>query len=426
MKSLKLKLYEYKQGLNFEQSEVEAIVNEHINLCDEYSEKEIYQNLSNNLDKYKYFESVTPLLEEIDNELSKNSVLYSLKDLYAKINRKPDTFLYETTLNVILNCINESNDQDRTLRILNELKLYEWVPEVKMFLYEMSSVPQEKQNFISNGGKVNDVHSVVFEVKEGYLTYVAERWVLMNNEGINFTLLENHITDEVQLKKLRLLEQAVNSAEFNDSKITFKISEELVVTFDTKDKKIYLNESESDKGTTLETLFNSPIVPFMGKAFYPILNEAYNNLDKFMKIDTIKHVYNLVNAAFECYVFNFKGNISQYRVDKYAGSSYYKFENAMPLIENVMQELGADLTFFFENVLSDEIKAKVELEKEEKVLLEKLNDVENAILTIKAEGNDFIKENKAVENLYNSVLASRHKITEQLKDVKNKKSQLYK
>lgn len=426
MKSLKLKLFEFRQGLNIEQTEIVNIVSEHMDLCDQYSEKEIYGNLCKLLETYSYYDGVKPFLESIDNELSADSLLYTLKDLYAKIKRKGDSFLYETALNSIIECINQGNDEDRKIKVLNDLKLYEWIPEVKMFLYEVASTPQDKQNFISKGGKIDDVFSIVLQLKEGYLTYVANTWFLLNNEGVTSTLLENHITDEVQLKKLRLIEQAIENAVFTDERITFNIAEELVVSFDTKSKQIYLNESESDKGTTLETLFNSPIVPFMGKAFYPILNETYNNLDKFMKIDTVKHVYNIINPAFECFVFNYNGKISQYRLDKHMGNSYYNFDNAMPLIENVMQELGADLTFFYEGLLSEEIKAKVDLEKQEKSLMEKLTDIENAILTIKQEGAEIIKENKTVENLYNSLLARKHKVSEELKSVKNKKAQLFK
>lgn len=423
MKSLKLKLFEYRKSLNIEQSEVVDIVSEHMNLCDKYSEKEIYGSLSTTLDKYKFYESVNTFLNEVDTELSQAPLLYNLKDLYAKVARKEYTFLYESALHSILECINQLTDEDRKIKILNDLKLYEWIPEVKLFLYEIASTPQTKQNFISKGGKIDDVFSIVLQLKEGYLTYVADKWFILTSEGVHATLAENHITDDVQLKKLRLLEQAIQRAEFVDNKIVFNIAEGLTVTFNTTDKKIYLNESEADKGTTLETLFNSPIIPFMGKAFYPVLNETFNNLDKFMKIDTVKHVYNIINPAYECYVFNFQGKISQYRIDKYMGSSYYTFENAMPLIENVMHELGADLTFFYENQLSVEVKAKIELEKTEKSLLEKLTDIENGILTIKEEGN-LVNENKDLEKLYNSLLSKKHKISEELKVVRNDKAKL--
>lgn len=424
MKSLKLKLFEYRQGLNIEQDKVAQIVTEHMNLCDSYSEKEIFGSLVKCLDTFKFYENVTPFLNEIDEELTTNSLLYNLKDLYAKVARKENQFLYESALHALIECINQTNDEDRKIKILNDLKLYEWIYEVKLFLSEVASTPQLKQNFLSKGGKIDDVFSIVLQIKEGLLTHVADKWFLLNDEGVFTTLLENHISDEIQLKKLRLLEEAVEMAEFSDERITFKIAEELVVSFDIKSKQIYLNESENDKGTTLETLFNSPIIPFMGKAYYPILNETFNNLDKFLNVDAVKHIYNLANTSFECYVFNYKGKISQYRVDHRMGSSFYAYENAMPLIENVMHELGADLTFFFEDLLSEEIKSRVKLENQEKQLLEKLTDIENAIINIKNE-SQILKENVAIQGVYNSLLSKKHKISEEIKVIKNKKAELY-
>lgn len=427
MKSLKLTLFEHCKALgNIEQSEVANIVSEHIDLCDKYSEKEIYGSLTNLLERYKFYENVKTMLCEIDTELSANPVMYTLKDLYAKVARKENRFLYENALHSIMECINQLTDEDRKAKILNDLKLYEWIPEIKMFMFEMASTPQTKQNYSSKGGKIDDIFSIVLQLKEGYMTYVANKWFIMNDNGVTATLAENHIQDDTQLKKLRLLEQAVQCAEFSDSRIVFKIAEGLVVAFDTKDKKIYINESETDKETTMETLFNSPVIPFSGKGFYPILNETYNNLDKFLKIDAVKHVTNIMNSAYECYVFNFNGKISQYRVDKYMGNSYYTFENAMPLIENVMHDLGADLTFFYENQLSEEMKSKINIERQEKALMEKLTDIENAIMKIKEEGPELLKENKAIANLYNSLLGKKHKVSEELKTVKNKKVALSK
>lgn len=425
MKSLKLKLFNYRETLNIEETDVVNIVSEHIEWCDKYSEKEIFNSLSNTLDKFKFYESVNTMLNDIDNEISSQPLLYNLKDLYSKVLRKDNRFLYESAITSILNCINQTNDDDRKIKILNDLKLYEWIPEVKQFLYEVASTPQTKQNFLSKGGKVDDVYSLVLQLKEGYLTYVADKWFLLNNDGITATLLENHISDEIQLKKLRLLEQTIQKADFIENRIIFNITEDLVVSFDTDTKKIYLNESEADKTTTLETLFNSPVIPFMGKAYYPILNETYNNLDKFMLIDSVKRVSNIINTAFECYVFNFNNKISQYRIDRYCGNSYYTFENAMPLIENVMHELGADLTFFYESLLSNELKSKIKLENEEKSVLEKIEDVNNAILKLKDE-TQLINENKIINNLYNSLLTKKHILSEQLKTIKNKKIKLIK
>lgn len=423
MKSLKHKLFEYRQNLNFEQSEIDTIVNEHINLCNDYSEREIYANLCLKLERFKYYDSVKEILESIDTELSSDPLLFSLKDLYAKINRKGDSFLYENSLNTILEIITESNDDVRKNKIFEDLKLYEWIPEIRNFLLEMMELPQEKLNYTSAGGKIENVYSVVLQLKEGYLTYVEDKWFLMNDEGVTATLLENHIKDTDVLKKYRLLEQAINYAEFNDDKITFELSEELSVTFDTTTKKVLLNGEEKEEETTLESLFNSPLVPYAGKGFYPVLNETFINLDKFMEIDTVKRIYNIAKPQYECYVFKYNNHITQYRIDKRQGNSIYTYESASIIVESVMQELGVDMTFFFEDLLSTELKKLNNIEKQEKVLLEKLNNIDNSIIKIKDE-KELLNENNTLKRLLNNLLSDKHKISEQIKVLKNEKVKL--
>lgn len=423
MKSLKYKLFEYRKNLHFEQSEIDTIVNEHINLCNDYSEKEVFKNLSLQLENYKYYDSVKTILESIDAELSSDPLLYSLKDLYAKINRKGDNFLYENALTTILDIINETNDDNRKVQILENLKMYDWINEVRVFLSDMVELPQEKINFTSNGGRIEDVYSVVLQLKEGYLTYIRDKWFLMNDDGITSTLLETHIKDDKILKKYRLLEQAIEYATFEDDSISFDISEELTVTFNTNTKKMFLNGQEKEDETTLESLFNSPLIPYAGKGFYSILNETFINLDKFMKIDTVKRIYNVAQPAYECYVFKFNEKIAQYRIDGRQGQTIYTYDSASFIVETVMQELGVDLTFFFEEMLSGEMKQLNEIEKKEKVLLEKLQQTDNSILKIK-ESKELMEESLALKKLYNNLLSNKHKISEQLKALKNEKIKL--
>lgn len=423
MKSLKNNMYDFRKGLNFEQSDIATIITEHLKYADVYSEKEIYASLSNTLDKFKFYENVNAFLTEVDGELSSKPLIYSLKDLYSKLKRKDQHWMYESACNSILECIQQRSDEDKH-RILEDLKMYEWIPEVHEFLFGLASTPQAKSNFMAKGGKIEDVYSVVLQIKEGHLTYVAGTWFLLNKDGVKATLKENHITDIVQLKKLALLEDAINRADFNEDTITFNLAEGLTISFNTSNKKITLNESEADKATTLESLFNSPVVPLLAKGFYPILVETFNHLDKFVVVNTVKKVSNILNSTYECYVFNYEGKISQYRVDKRLGSSYYTYENAIPLIENVIHELGADLTFFYQDQLTEESKAKIEIQNKEKTVTEKLADVEQGILAIKESGES-LTDNKALETLYNSLLGRKHKLTEELKTIKKDKVKLY-
>src|SRR5208283_5436408 len=111
---------------------------------------------------------------------------------------------------------------------------------------------------------------------------------------------------------------------------------------------------------------------------------------------------------------------------KFTGNNVLKYESAHAIIENVMHELGVDITYFYENLLSDELKQKVELEKQEMKIQENIKSIEDGILTIKSESNEdkTILEHKSIKNVYNSLLAKRHKLQEELKAVKHKKSKI--
>lgn len=425
MKSMKLKLFEFRKTLTTEQTDVDLIISEHINLCDNYSELEILENLKNQLEPYMYFSDLKPFLENVENELNEDSVVYALKDLYHKIKRKGDTFLYTQALNTILECSGIDDDVERNEKILNDLKMYEWIPEVRGFLYDMAETPQAKQNFSSDGAKIEDVFSVAVQVEEGFLTYIDDKWFILTDDIISYTTLEKHITDQVELKKLRLLEQSINKGVIDENEISFKISEELNISFDFKTKEMKLNDSPAEKEMTLEVLFNSPIIPIGGKGFYPMLVETVNNLDKFTNIDVAKRVYNVIKPSFECYVFKYKNSIAQYRIDKRMGKNFYTFENAISLIEEVAHELGADLTYFYEDRLNDEVGKIKLLESDEKRIDEKINEIDDALFTIKLEDKKIV-ESKEVKSLINTLLVQKHNLTIKLNNIKNKKSELLK
>lgn len=417
MKSLlKVKLYEFRNNLPIEMSDVTSIVTEHINYTDTYSEKEIYSSLENLLEIHKYSKDVKTFLESVDTELSNTPLLYALKDVYYKLSRKQDKFLYEPVMTVIEQCINAPTEEQRKSLILNDLIIYDWIEEVKSLVYNITENPQLRSNLTSTGGIVEDVYSVVINSENGYLTYIDENWYLLNSDGISQTLLEYHITDTVTLKRLRLLEETVKIASFDKDTITYKIAENFNIVLNTKSKELFINNNSKEIETTLETLFQSPVVPFECKSYYPVINEAYTNLDKFANISVAKYIWNPVNKAFESIVFNFEGNFYQVRKNA-SGKSFLKYDNVMPLIENIKQELGADITFFFESVLSDELKRKINLDNQVKKLTESLEKIEESILLIKEE-KELLAEDESVKKLYNSLLIKKHKTSEEIKKVK--------
>ena len=78
----------------------------------------------------------------------------------------------------------------------------------------------------------------------------------------------------------------------------------------------------------------------------------------------------------EVFAFNYKNNIFVYRCDERYGNSFFKYESALELVNEVRNEMNYDLTFFFENKLSKELIVKRKLEDKEREITLKLEDVE--------------------------------------------------
>ena len=144
-----------------------------------------------------------------------------------------------------------------------------------------------------------------------------------------------------------------------------------------------INDDEMNKETTLESLFSSPIIPIVNKNFYPVLLETSNNLDKFIELDVVKKISNLVNPYLEAFAFNYKNATYLYRCDERYGNSFFKYDSAIELVNEVKNELNYDLTYFYENKLSKELVGKKKLEDKEREISLKLEDVKFNISKVK-------------------------------------------
>jgi hypothetical protein len=375
MKNLKLELFNYRKELSLEQEEISVIVEGHMNACNESSEKSVIISLNERLKPYTYDKSVKSFLESLNDDIKNNELLYELKNLYNVLNTKNSGELYRQPINVLLQTINLEGDQDRMSKVLNELAIYDWVPEIKLFVHNLTKSPEKRTNLLS-GGKGESVFTIVESVEDGHVALVKDSWFILTENVIEKTLLEDHIKDEVELKSLRTLETAMKYANIVDDRINFRISEYLTIGLSV-DKKggLFINDDEMDGETTLESLFNSPIVPIVNKNFYPVLLEVSKNLDKFVELDVVKRVNNLINPYLECFAFNYKNTTFLYRCDERYGNSFYKYESALELVNEVRNELNYDLTYFYENKLGKELITKRRLEDKEREVSLKLEDV---------------------------------------------------
>jgi len=383
MKNLKLELFNFKKNLTLDQEEVSVIVEGHMNACNELSEKQVIVSLNERLKPYTYDKDVKSLLESLNDDMKNYELLYELKNLYNVLNSKNQGELYRQPLNVVLQTINLESDQDRMSKILNELAVYDWVPEVKLFVHNLTKSPEKKTNLLS-GGKGESTFTIVEQVEDGHVALVKDSWFLLSENAIEKTLLENHVKDEEALKSLRMLETAMKYAQVTEDRVNFRISEYLTVGLSVGKKSgLYINDDELNEDTTLESLFSSPIVPIVNKNFYPILVEVSKNLDKFVELDVVKRVNNLINPYLEVFAFNYKNNVFVYRCDERYGNSFFKYESALELVNEVRNELNYDLTYFYENSLSKELIVKRKLEDKEREITLKLEDVNFNISKVK-------------------------------------------
>jgi hypothetical protein len=374
MKNLKLELFNFKKNLSLDQEEISVIVEGHMNACNEHSEKTIVNSLNERLKAYTYDKSVKSLLESLNDDMKNYELLYELKNLYNVLNSKNQGELYRQPINVLLQTINLDTDQDRMSKVLNELAIYDWVPEIKLFVHNLTKSPEQRTNLLS-GGKGESVFTIVEQVEDGHIALVRDSWFILTENTIEKTLLETHVKDEAELASLRLIESALKYAQISDDKVNFRISEYLTIGLGVNGKGMFINDDELDGETTLESLFNSPIVPIVNKNFYPVLLEVSKNMDKFVELDVVKRVNNLINPNLECFAFNYKNNTFLYRCDERYGNSFFKYESALELVNEVRNELNYDLTYFYENKLDKELVVKRKLEDKEREVTLKLEDV---------------------------------------------------
>ena len=417
MKNLKLELFNFRKNLSVDQEEVSVILEGHIKALNELSEKTVVQSLNEKLKSFTFDRGIKRFLESLNNDLAEYQLVYELKHLYNVLNSKNQGEIYRQPINVLLQTINLENDQDRLSKVLNELAVYDWVPEVKLFVHNLTKSPQQRANLLS-GGKSESVYTIVERVEDGYLCLVRDSWFLLSDNNVEKTLLETHIKDADKLKSLRTLETAMRFATINEDRINFRISENLTIGLSANKRGvIYINDDEMNKETTLESLFSSPIIPIVNKNFYPILLETSNNLNKFVEMDVIQRVSNLINPFLEAFAFNYKNATFLYRCDERYGNSFYKFESALELVNEIKNELNYDLTFFYENKLGKEIIAKRKLEDKEREIVLKLEDLKFNIEKVES-SIKYIGESQTLKTALNNLNKRRANLEAEYQAVK--------
>lgn len=416
MKNLKLELFNFKKNLTYEQSDIFNIVESHLNACNVASEKQIILSLNEKLNPYTYDSDVKNLLENLSLDMKQYQLLYELKNLYNVLNSKNQGEMYRHPINVLLQTINLDSDQDRMSKVLNELAIYDWVPEIKLFVHNLTKSPEQRNNLLS-GGKSQAVYTIVDRVEEGYICLLRDSWFLLSENNIEKTLLETHVTDNEKLRMLRNLHTAMTYATVNEDRINFRISENLTIGLSVSKKGVIFINDDEMKETTLESLFNSPIIPIVNRNFYPLLIETANNTNKFVELDVVKRVSNLINPYLEVFAFNYKNATYLYRCDERYGNSFFKYESALELVNEVKNELNYDLTFFYENKLDKELIVKRKLEDKEREIQLKVEDLKFNISKLETSVK-YIGESEVITTAISNLSKRKEMLDAELKAVK--------
>lgn len=420
MKNLKYDLFNFKKDLPIEDFELNTIVERYINNYDLYSEKEMVSSLKETLTPFAWDLKVTKLIESLEDEIKSEPLNYNLKDLYKKIERKNYGQMYRPALNSILNIINMSDNDSKMTSILNELVIHDWIPEVKLFLNGYMNNPIQRQNLV-NSGKASKVFTLVEKVEEGNLVFMKNKWFLINDEEVKQTLLENHVKDVEKIREFRVLEKVMTIGDIQEEMISFRLDESLILSISTKnDKDVFLNEEKLDKETTLENLFNSKIIPWLKKDYYVLATTTAQNIDKFVDLDIALKVENALHPHLECYVINYKDKMYVYNNDARTGSALYEYNSANDLINDIQRELDYDLTKFFENKLSKEVKHLRSLEDKEMEIKESIKELDEGLILLK-ENEQLVNEDENLKKTFNDLLISKHELYENLKQVKEDK-----
>jgi hypothetical protein len=422
MKNFKLELFNFKNRLAFEQSDISSLVEGFIINYDNFSEKELVKSVNEKLLKYTYDSDVKIFLESLDAEMQTYPLIYELKDLYKRVERENQGMLYRQPLNVILEIINKPSDDSRMEAILNELRIYDWVPQIKSFVFNLTKSPMERQN-MSNSGKGEKVFTIVEKIDNGYMAFVADRWFMIDEKEVKQVLAEDYIENEDKIKEIRVLEQCMKLSSIENDKITFKIDENVQLSLSTRnDKSMFINEEKLDAETTLENIFNSPIIPYLKRDYFVLINTLKENLNNLVELDIALKITNVLNPYLESYAFNYKNKMYLYNKDIRTGSSFYAYESVNELINDVKKDLDYDLTHFFENKLSKELKQLKTLEDKEKSIELKIKDVNEAIDELKNE-QGLLESDKSLKLTFDNLLVHRHNLYKELNNIKNQKTQ---
>lgn len=422
-----LELHNFKKGLSLDQDDIERQITFHMSLLNaddlgkQHSQKRVVENLNAKLQPFTYDNSVKSLLEGLNSFIKNDELFYELEDLYRLLENDNQGMLYRHVMKIVLDIINESNVRNQEIKILNELSIHDWIPAVKNFMFKRTTDPRERQNITSKGGKSDVVYSIVEKIntedKNGYLTYIGDKWFFISESNIDFATPSDYITDRQELYSINLLQKALEIGTIADKKINFTIDEDLSLSISVENGDIFINNEKADKSATLESVFDSALIPFMRKDLYPIVLETIKKLDNFVELDIVQKITNITVPYLENYVFNYKNSMFSYTKDTRYGSNLYQYDSATVLCNEVNSKLGYDLSDFLKNKFTKEVADRKDLENKEKFISNKLSEVSECISSLEICG--LLESSDELKSALDALISEKSNFETELFNVKS-------
>lgn len=422
-----LELHNFKKGLSLDQDDIERQITFHMGLLNaddlgkQQSQKRVVENLNFKLQPFTYDNSVKSLLEGLNSFIKNDELFYELEDLYRLLENDNQGMLYRNVMKIVLDIINETNVRNQEIKILNELSIHDWIPAVKNFMFKRTTDPRERQNITSKGGKSDVVYSIVEKIntenKNGYLTYIGDKWFFISESNIDFATPSDYITDRQELYSINLLQKALEIGTIADKKINFTIDEDLSLSISVENGDIFINNEKADKSATLESVFDSALIPFMRKDLYPIVLETIKKLDNFVELDIVQKITNITVPYLENYVFNYKNSMFSYTKDTRYGSNLYQYDSATVLCNEVNSKLGYDLSDFLKNKFTKEVADRKDLESKEKFISNKLSEVSECISSLEISG--LLESSDELKSALVALISEKSNFEKQLFNVKS-------
>lgn len=363
------------------------------------------------------------MLENLGSLLKNDELFYELEDLYRVLENSNQGMVYRHVMKIILDIINESNIRNQQIKILNELAIHDWIPAVKNFVFKYTTDPKDRQNITSKGGKADNVYSMVEKINtendKGFLTYIGDKWFFITENSVDASKVpSDFIKDTQKLHSLNLLQKALQIGTIEDKKIVFSVDEDLTVAISCNNGDVFINNEKVDKSATLESIFDSALIPFMRKDLYPIVSETVKNLDKFVELDIVQKITNITNPFLECFAFNYKDKMYLYSKDNRYGSNFYEYDSATMLCNEMNNQLGYDLSQFLKNKFTKDLQVKKDLESKEQFIADKLSEVNENIQKLKNCG--LLEINEEVKTAHSILVLEKTELEKELFNVKAK------